>query len=360
MSASGTLSSAAKLLAVETAVPNYYHTLDDMLPYIHQWIEGKDEIFCSKVEKIFRNAAVDGRHTVLDIHEIFAERSFEASNRLYQEHIISLAYQAFEKALKRANINASQIDCIITTSCTGHMSPSLETYLINHFEINPTVQRLPVTEMGCAGGAAGLTYALNYLKAYPDSTIVLISGELTSLTFQRDDYSWANIVSSAIFGDGVACAIFGPSKNPGIAITGAQMMHIPNTTNLLGFQLSNTGFKMILDESLPQAIQTHLPETIDAFLASHQLLINNISHFVVHPGGKKILHNVEQLVKKHHKHLKASWEILKTYGNLSSATVLFILKELLASESLSIHEKILLMAFGPGVMANQVLMSYEL
>lgn len=364
------------LLGLAAQVPNYVHDLDTVVDKARWWVRYFDAAFQDKVCKIFRNAGVNTRYTALPLDAIFEPLSFEEKNDLYKAHIVPLAEQALLKALAQAGLTPQDVDCIISTSCTGHMSPSLDVHLMNRLGMKPHVHRLPVMEMGCIGGTVGLSYVETYLRAYPNQTVALICGELTSVTFQRDDFSWANIVSTAIFADGVGCAIFGPPTQsaapdpfksppsppaqigPRAHIVCSTMTHFHDTVDLLGFTLTNSGLKMILDAEVPDTINRHFDSVIDGVLSPDRLTLANIDHIAIHPGGRKILHQLSLKLAQYGKSTPESWAILREFGNMSSATVLFIL-ERLHQKPIQAGDKGLVIGFGPGFTASSVLLEWR-
>lgn len=352
------LMSIPKIISLATANPPYLCPVEAAVDQAKTWVNQFDEIFQTKVGKIFRNAEVDQRYGILPLDQIFASRSLEEKNAIYRESIVSYSEIVLREALEKAHLNPTDIDCIITTSCTGHMSPSLDAFLVNRLGMRQSIQRLPVMEMGCIGGAVGLIYAENYLRAYPDRYVALISAELTSITFQRDDYSLANIVSTAIFGDGIACAILGPTQENRPAIIGSRMHHFSETTELLGFNLSSSGFHMVLDERLPEYIRREFKAFTEPLLEQSGYTLEDIDHFVVHPGGKKILQNIELILRPYGKQLADSRQVLRQYGNMSSATVLFILQRFL-EKSIQPGEKGIILGFGPGLTASAMLLEWR-
>ncbi len=347
-----------KIISIASVLPAYRYHLDEVLSYAQLWVSEQAPQFKAKVKRIFTQAKVDYRHTVIPLEQIFAPMTLDEKNRIYQSQIIDLSEKALIEALRRANLNASDIDCLITTSCTGHMSPSLEAHLINRLNMKPIVQRLPVMEMGCIGGIAGLIYAENYLRAYPEKYVALISAELSSVTFQRDDFSWANIISAAIFGDGAACAILGPTTQLRPCLKGSLMYHFPETIDLLGFNLSSTGFRMVLDPDLPDHIQSHFEDFTDPLLSQFGITLDDIHHFIVHPGGIKILQNIAKQLPDSNNALHASTETFRELGNLSSATVLFILERIL-KKPIEPQSLGLMMGFGPGLTAGSILLEWQ-
>ena len=185
---------SVKITAVAKQLPKYTRATSDILPYLEVWLSGQDERYKRKVLKIFENAGVDRRYSIMDAEDVFLHTSFEEKNDIYVREVIKLAESALIKSLKKAKLKPVDIDYIITVSCTGIMIPSLDAYLINRLKMNQDIVRLPVTEMGCAAGVSGIIYAKNFLKANPNKRAAVIAVESPTATFQLDDFSMANIV----------------------------------------------------------------------------------------------------------------------------------------------------------------------
>lgn len=352
-----------KVLAIQTSELPHTITLEAAVQQSREWTAHLGVVIQDKVERIFRKSGVEQRSTAIALAQIFQPMTLEERNALYRETIVTAAEEALRKALAALSCTPDAIDCLIVTSCTGHMSPSLDAVLINRLKLRPDVQRLPVMEMGCIGGVVGFIYAENYLRAYPGRKVAVIAAELTSVTFQQDDYSWANIVSAAIFGDGVACAILGDSEQVRPCLIASRMHHFANTTDLLGFDLCNTGFRMVLSPELPNVIRAHFHEFLEPLLSSTAgWQLADLRHFLVHPGGKKILHNLELQLRQEgfetDYRLEESRQVLQTMGNMSSATILFILKRLL-DKNIPSGEKGILLGFGPGLTAGALLLEWR-
>jgi predicted naringenin-chalcone synthase len=238
------------------------------------------------------------------------------------------------------------------------MIPSLDAYLINRLKLRSDIVRLPVTEMGCAAGISGIIYARNFLKANPGKRAAVIAVESPTATFQLDDYSMPNIVSAAIFGDGAACCLLSSYESDnGPAILDDQMYHFFDAEHMMGFQLTNSGLKMVLDIEVPQTIANHFNEIIHPFLEKNGLTIKDIDHLIFHPGGKKIINIVGELFLSLGKNINHTKEVLRLYGNMSSATVLYVLEEIMNDKPKS-GEKGIMLSFGPGFSAQTVLLQW--
>lgn len=316
---------SVKIKTVATVTPKYYKETAEILPFVETWLADQDERLRRKTIKIFEGAAVDKRYSIMDPIEVFTRTSFEDRNEIYKREVVPLARQAVEKALSKANWKAQGLDYIITVSCTGIMIPSIDAYLINELDMRQDIVRLPVTEMGCVAGISGLIYADNFLRANPGKKAAVIAVEAPTATFQLNDYSMANMVSAAIFGDGCACVLLSSLENEtGPTIKGHEMYHFPDATRMMGFDLVNSGLQMVLDKEVPQTISDHFPTIIHPFLKNHDLEIADVDHLIFHPGGKKIVQTVEALFSDLGKNIDDTKEVLRLFGNMSSATVLFI------------------------------------
>jgi len=349
---------SVKITAVAKQLPKYTRTTSDILPYLEVWLSGQDERYKRKVLKIFENAGVDRRYSIMDAEDVFLHTSFEEKNDIYVREVIKLAESALIKSLKKAKLKPVDIDYIITVSCTGIMIPSLDAYLINRLKMNQDIVRLPVTEMGCAAGVSGIIYAKNFLKANPNKRAAVIAVESPTATFQLDDFSMANIVSAAIFGDGAASVILSSYENEeGPEIMDEAMYHFYDAEHMMGFKLVNSGLQMILDIAVPQTISDHFPQIVHPFLERNGLTIQNIDHLIFHPGGKKIVQTVEELFGALGKNIDDTREVLKLYGNMSSATVLYVLERFM-DKKLPRGEKGLMLSFGPGFSAQRILLEW--
>ncbi|MDY2586188.1 type III polyketide synthase [Winogradskyella aquimaris] len=349
---------AVRITSVAKQLPKYTRETKDILPFVELWLEGKEERFKRKVLKIFENAAVDRRYSIMDAEEVFTKTSFEEKNDIYTRESIKLAGESLVKALKKAYLKPTDLDYIITVSCTGIMIPSLDAYLINSLKMKQDIVRLPVTEMGCAAGISGILYAKNFLKANPNKRAAVIAVESPTATFQLNDYSMVNIVSAAIFGDGCASVILSSYENEaGPEIKDESMYHFYDAEHMMGFKLRNTGLQMVLDQSVPQTIADHFPRIIHPFLEKNGLTIENIDHLVFHPGGKKIVQTVEELFGSLGKNINDTKEVLRLYGNMSSATVLYVLERVMERNPTK-GDKGVMLSFGPGFSAQRILLEW--
>lgn len=349
---------SVKIQSVAKALPPHTRTTDEIMPFLDVWLSGQEDRFARKVKKIFENAAVERRYSIMGPEDVFNKTSFEEKNDLYIREVIKLGKASLEGALAKAGLSPQSLDYIITVSCTGIMIPSLDAYLINALQLRQDIVRLPVTEMGCAAGISGMIYAKKFLQANPGKRAAVIAVESPTATFQLEDYSMPNVVSAAIFGDGAACVIL--SSHPddeGPEILGEEMYHFYEAEHLMGFRLTNTGLQMVLDVEVPDQIAAHFPAIIHPFLSRNGLTIDDIQHFIFHPGGKKIIQTVEALFQDHGKHIDDTKEVLRLYGNMSSATVLYVLERFM-DKGIPKGERGLMLSFGPGFSAQRILLQW--
>jgi predicted naringenin-chalcone synthase len=345
--------------SVATVTPKYFKETSEILPFVETWLADQDERLRRKTLKIFEGAAVDKRYSIIDPIEVFTSTSFEDRNEIYRREVVPLAESAVNKALDKAGWKANELDYIITVSCTGIMIPSIDAYLINSLGMRQDIVRLPVTEMGCVAGISGLIYAENFLRANPGKKAAVLAVEAPTATFQLNDFSMANMVSAAIFGDGCACVLLSSMEDEiGPKIKGHEMYHFPDATHMMGFDLVDSGLKMVLDKEVPETIASHFPAIIHPFLKKHNLEIQDIDHLIFHPGGKKIVQTVEALFSELGKNIDDTKEVLRLFGNMSSATVLFVLDRFMNKPDIAKGEKGLMLSFGPGFTAQRILLEW--
>lgn len=343
---------------VSTQVPKYHKETKDVLPFVNAWMSKQDSRLRRKAIKIFENARVDKRYSIMSPESVFSETSFEKRNKIYTKEAVKIGEQVLLKALTKSGWKASSLDYIITVSCTGIMIPSLDAYLINNLQLRQDIIRLPVTEMGCAAGVSGLIYAKQFLQENPGKRAAVIAVESPTATFLLNDFSMANIVSAAIFGDGAACVLLSSEEvSPGPKLIDSKMYHFFNSEKMMGFELTNEGLKMILNQQVPETIGAHFPKIVHPFLEKNKLQVQDVSHLIFHPGGRKILETVDTLFSELDKDIEDTKEVLRMFGNMSSATVLFVLERFM-NKKIPKNDYGLMLSFGPGFSAQQVLLKW--
>ncbi|SDL12986.1 Predicted naringenin-chalcone synthase [Salinimicrobium catena] len=349
---------SVRIRAVTKQFPKYSRKTTEVIPMVETWLDGQEERFRRKVIKIFEGAAVDKRFSIMQPEEVFTATSFEEKNNIYVREVKKMGTQVLQKALHKADWDPASLDYIITVSCTGIMIPSLDAFLINELGLSQDVTRLPVTEMGCAAGISGMIYAHNFLKANKKKRAAVVAVESPTATFQLNDFSMANMVSAAIFGDGAACVLLSSEEEAeGPEIIGEEMYHFFDTTRLMGFDLTNSGLQMVLDPAVPQTIADHFENIVHPFLQKNNSSMEQVQHLIFHPGGKKIMQTVEDLFGNLGKNIDDTKAVLREYGNMSSVTVLYVLERFMERNPQK-GEQGLMLSFGPGFSAQKILLEW--
>jgi alkylresorcinol/alkylpyrone synthase len=318
----------------------------------------------SVIERLHSSAAVRTRHLALPLEQYAALDGFGQSNDAFIRVALQLGEEAVLGALAQAGLRAEDIDLVITTSVTGIAAPSLDARLAGRLGLRPDVKRVPVFGLGCVAGAAGIARLHDYLEGHPDQVALLLSVELCSLTLQRTDASMTNLVAGALFGDGAAALIAvgrdRPHRQPGPApvVTATRSHLFPDTERLLGWDVRDTGFRIVLGPDLPDLVRRRLGDEVRDFLGDHDLKPQDVTAWVCHPGGPQVLEAVRDSLELPARALEMTWRSLAAVGNLSSASVLHVLRDTLAQVPLLPDTPGLLLAMGPGFCTELVLLRW--
>ena len=347
----------ATIAGTATAVPPHLLTREVVKQRIKD-VFSLDGMRLEAIRSVIDNSQIDQRHSVFPVDYIVEPRPLGQINTEYREKAVELGLEVTAQALAQADMSPSDVDLLITVSCTGVMIPSLDAYLATEMGFRSDVRRLPITELGCAAGAAGLARAWEYLTAFPDRTALLVSVELPTLTFQRNDFSQANLISAVLFGDGAAGVVITGREAVGPRIVASESFLFPNSLDAMGFDLRDSGFHIVLSKDVPQLIREKVKGLVDGFLMRQGLRREDISAFLLHPGGQKLLSFMEAELELTRSDTEISWDVLRRFGNLSSASVLFILQEWLTRREMPAESYGLLMSFGPGFTAEMLLLQW--
>jgi alkylresorcinol/alkylpyrone synthase len=345
------------IAATGTALPPHTITREDVKYYMGRVFDIPERRL-EAMMTIVDNAQVRKRHAIFPIEYTIEPRALSKTNNEYIEHAVKLGRQAAEECLQRAGVRPDEVDLIITVSCTGFMIPSLDAHLINLMGFRSNVRRMPFTELGCAAGAMALGRAADFLQARPGGNVLIIAVELPSLTFQRKDITQANLISSILFGDGAAAVLVSGNGQPGPKILFSETYTFPDSLGAMGFDLRDSGFHILLAKDVPEMIGGKIRGLVDDFLNRHGRKREEIKGWILHPGGARLLGNVEAELGLKKCDTQPSWDILGNVGNLSSATILFILQEWLEKRPLQPGEYALAAAFGPGFSAEFLLLQW--
>lgn len=323
---------AGSILSVATALPPYTLPREDVKRYMRA-VFPVDERRLKAMFAVVDHSRIEQRYCIFPVDYFIEPRPLRQITAEYCEHAVQLGREASCAALAQAGLRPADIDLLITVSCTGVIIPSLDAFLINDLGFRADVRRLPITELGCAAGAAAFAQAWQYLLAFPSRRVLIVSVELPTLTFQRGDLSQANLISCCLFGDGAAAAVVSGPSGPGPRILDAETFLFPHSLDAMGFDLRETGFHIVLAKEVPELIRSRIKRLIDSFLGRHDLKREDIAAWVLHPGGQKLLSFVEQELGLAPNQCAPSWDVLRDYGNLSSASVLFVLRQWLEQGS---------------------------
>ncbi|MFF8278514.1 type III polyketide synthase [Streptomyces lateritius] len=368
-----------RVLAVSTAFPPHRYMQQEITEALVSCLApGADS---GLLRRMHAAAQVETRHLVLPLDRYRGLGAFGETNRLFVELGVALGSEAVERALEEAGVGAEEVDLVVSTTVTGIAAPSLEARLAARVGLRPDVKRLPLFGLGCAAGAAGLARVHDYLAGRPDRTALLLSTELCSLTLQRADTSPANLVAGSLFGDGAAALVAVgaapdasptpvPTTSPGAGsaasrgtgghgptVVATRSRLYPGTEDMLGWDVGDWGFRMVLGRELPELVRLHVTEEIESFLAGHDLKPRDVTAWICHPGGPRILDTLAEELDLPDSALAPSRRALAAAGNLSSASVLQILRDT-RTEAPPPGSIGLMLAFGPGFSSELVLLAW--
>ncbi len=308
-----------------------------------------------------RGVGVDGRHLAMPMEKYLDLNTWGEANDVWIDVAVDLGQQALTTAATRANVDPAELGALFFVSISGVASPSIDARLINRMSLSPRIRRMPIFGLGCVAGAAGIARAADYVKAYPKQYAALVSVETCSLTLQRDDLSVANIISSGLFGDGAAAVIVAgadcpPAQGPKILAT--RSVFFPNTEHVMGWDVSEKGFQIVLTREVPEMVRKHLAVELDAFLADMHLSRAEVGSWILHTGGPAVLEATEASLGLRNGELQVSWDCLRKQGNLSSASVLCVLEEVMEHRRPTPGTLSVLAAMGPGFCSELVLLRW--
>lgn len=356
------------IAAVETAVPPYIVTREEAKEVARQLFASSFRDL-DRLLPVFDHAAIEKRHFCVPLEWFTTPKSFQEKNETYQKAAVELGTKAAAAALDKAQIQAQEVDAIFFVSSTGIATPSLDVPIAQALSLREDVKRMPLFGLGCAGGASGLARASDYIKAHPEDIALLIAVELCGLTFVHGDHSKSNLIGTALFSDGAAAAlIIGEERiaNTGLnlhgpRIVGSKSQLWPNSEAVMGWDVRDEGLSVIFSRDIPSLVRREMADQVSQLLDDYQITRHELSAFIAHPGGAKVLEAYQTALSIPESWLDAAREVLSSYGNMSSPSVLFVLKKMLEQmpKTLSTTAKYgILAALGPGFSCEQVLLEF--
>jgi alkylresorcinol/alkylpyrone synthase len=348
-----------RIASVGRALPPHYYDQDTLLAALRQrWA---DQYFnLDRLERLHRNVLVGGRHLALPIEEYAQLTTWGKANDAWIRVAQEVGGAAVLDALAKAGLGVEDVDAIFFVSVTGIATPSIEARLINRIGLPTRIKRVPIFGLGCVAGAAGIARAADYVRAFPDQVAVLLSVELCSLTLQAEDLSIPNLIASGLFGDGAgAVAVVGERRaEPGPRIVDTRSIFYPGSERVMGWDISESGFQIVLSADVPQVVRDFVRRDVDTFLADNGLTRADIASWVCHPGGPKVLEAMQETLELPAGALDVTWNSLQTVGNLSSTSVLLVLADTLEKHRPAPGSYGMLMAMGPGFCSELVLLRW--
>jgi alkylresorcinol/alkylpyrone synthase len=337
---------APRLSAIATAVPPHIVRQADVIERTMRIFDRK-RTDIERLMPVYANAGIDTRYSCVPIDWYEREHSWAERNALYVENAVALLVEAASRCLARTGRAFSDIDAIVTVSTTGISTPSLDALLMERLPFRRDLMRLPVFGLGCAGGVLGLARAASLARAHPGFRVLLLVVELCALTFRKMDQSKSNIIATALFGDGAAAALLeSDTDGPVLAAWGEYTW--PDSLDVMGWHITDDGLGVLFSRDIPTLVRTQFREAADRFLESRGLGIKDIDAFVCHPGGAKVINALEDAFALPAGTLNDAREVLRKYGNMSAATVLFVLERMLVGA----RRRYLMTALGPGFTAG--------
>lgn len=316
------------------------------------------------LERFHAASGVRTRHLVLPLERYGRLRGFGEANDTFLTSAVDLGERAVKQALADVGLAPADVDVLMTVSVTGIGAPSIDARLVPRLGLRADVRRVPVFGLGCVAGAAGVARLHDLLRGDPEGVAVLLAAEACSLTVQRDDDSVANLVASALFGDGVAAVVMvGAARARRLGLAGPDVVAsrsrlYPDTERVMGWDVGGSGFRIVLAASVADVVEQYLGDDVRGFLAEHDVGVGDVARWIAHPGGPKVLEATARALALDDGELDITWRSLAAVGNLSSASVLHVLAGTLGGAQPAAGATGLLFAMGPGFCSELVLLRW--
>ena len=336
-----------RIRSLATAVPAYILPQAEIMERADRLFPDLTPTALDRLLPVYGNAGIETRYSCVPREWYEKPHGWAEKNRLFLDNAVDLLERAARDALAQAGLGVGDIGSIVSASTTGIATPSLDALLMERLGTRRDVERVPLFGLGCAGGVLGLARAATFARQSPDRNVLLLVVELCALTFRRRDSSTSNVIATALFGDGAAAALIS-CAGEGPAITGAGEHTWPDSLDVMGWSVADDGLSVIFSRDIPSLTRTEFRAAMLAFLDANELTLDDIDHFVSHPGGAKVLDALEEAFGLAPGELVDARGVLRDYGNMSAVTVLFVLQRLLEAGAAG---RFLLSSLGPGFTA---------
>lgn len=313
--------------------------------------------------KVFDNGEIEQRYFAAPLDWLKEERSFQEKNDLYIEQSVKMGKEAVEKCLQNTGTDKEEIAAFFFISSSGLSTPTIDIRIMNELSFPPHVKRIPLWGLGCAGGAAGISRAHEYLRAYPKEKVLVLCIELCSLTFQQKDMSKSNFIGTSLFADGAACVLMEGEevKRTGVALMtkDTHSVWMKHSEDVMGWKVKDSGLHVLFSRDIPTLIEKWLKPNVEQFLEKVNKPWQHVDYFIAHPGGKKVIDAYEKSLSLSENKTSASRAVLRKQGNMSSPTVLYVLKHVMDWHQPKSNKNGLLTALGPGFCAEMVWLEWR-
>jgi alkylresorcinol/alkylpyrone synthase len=357
-----------KILSVGTSIPKYLIHQETAVEFAKELFEESFKDI-NRLLTVFQNGQIEKRHFARDAEWFREPHTLEEKNDIYIQEAVACGVESIKSCINNPAkldepVPYEEIEAIFYISTTGMATPSIEARIMNVLPFSPYTKRIPIWGLGCAGGAAGLSRAFEYCKAFPEAKVLVVSVELCSLTFQKNDRSKSNLVGTSLFADGIASVLVAGDEAEISAshvyprILGSQSTLMKDSEDVMGWEVKNEGLYVVFSRDIPAIVTNWLAPNVERFLHAHKKDIDNLDHFVVHPGGKKVLEAYKECLGIDQSKLEVSLKVLKEYGNMSSATILYVLKEIMENDAVK-GDIGIAAALGPGFSSEILLLEWE-
>jgi alkylresorcinol/alkylpyrone synthase len=345
-----------RLLSIGTALPPYQLKRADARAVAAQVFSKHPHI--GRLLDVFDSSGIDQRYFTTPPEWFLSQHSPESVNRTYIESATDLSEAAVRLALERSSLTPADIDYLVYVNTTGLATPSIDARLLNRLGCRRDAAHLPVWGRGCAGGAAGISHVSDYLRGQPEGVAVIVAAEFCGLTFLPGDLSKSNIVASALFGDGVGAAVVGGANvdRPGLEIVRTRSRLFPDSLEIMGWNITSQGLQVVFNRRIPDIVREHAAEDLDALLGSAGVGRGDVVEYLYHPGGPKVLDSYREAYGLNADAMHLAKAVLKDCGNMSSATLMFVLERFFMQQNRATDGYAAASALGPGFCSESFLL----